>query len=40
LTQSKADLAASELSKQDLLRRLQEEQRDFQTRERKDKSKL
>jgi hypothetical protein len=36
----KAELAASELARQDLIRRLQEEQRESQTRERKEKSKL
>ena len=36
----KAELAGSELARLDLVRRLQEEQRDSQTRERKEKSKL
>jgi hypothetical protein len=36
----KAELAASELARLDLVRRLQEEQRESQTRERKEKSKL
>ena len=38
--QLKTDLAASELAKSELIRRLQDEQRDSQTRERKEKSKL
>jgi hypothetical protein len=36
----KAELAGSELARLDLVRRLQEEQRESQTRERKEKSKL
>lgn len=36
----KAELAASELARLNLVRRLQEEQRESQTRERKEKSKL